>query len=147
MKELLDLGCGDGKITALIASQIPHGKIVGLDVSESMVQFASSKFSHDERSNLSFVAGDAINLPFEQEFDVVVSFSALHWVVEQERALKEIHRVLVPGGKAFIISYGKAPMNLSTLSEKLICSEEWSAYFPSYVSQKVYLQIMNIDRS
>lgn len=134
-ERVLDVGCGDGKITALLASKVPDGAVVGVDVSESMVRFAAAQF---HKPNLSFEVADAANLPFEQAFDKVVSFSTLHWVVEQEKALRGIYKALAPGGEAFIITYGKAPMNLVGLSEKLIGTGEWSGYFPTYRPQRIY---------
>ncbi len=134
-ERVLDVGCGDGKITALIASKVPSGQVVGLDVSPSMVQFAASQF---QSPVLSFAVGDAAHLSFEQNFDVVVSFSTLHWVLDQESALKGIARALAPGGKAYIKTYGKAPMNFVAVCEKLMHSDEWRGLFPEYRPQRVY---------
>ena len=132
-ERVLDVGCGDGKITALIASKVPQGSVLGVDISESMVNFAACQFPH-----LRFEVADAAHLTFEGTFDVVVSFSTLHWVIEQEKALDGLHRALALGGKAYIITYGRAPLNLANLSEKLIKSEAWKGYFPSYQPQRVY---------
>ena len=54
----------------------------------------------DAHPNLDFRVGDARDLPFHGEFDLVVSFSALHWVPEQERALRSISAALKPAGMA-----------------------------------------------
>lgn len=134
-ERVLDVGCGDGKITAWIAEQFSDGLVTGVDVSDSMIQFASNHYVSD---NLTFFKGDASSLQFNEEFDVALSFSTLHWVLDQEGALKSIYNALVSGGRAYILTYGKAPMNLSKLSENLIYSEQWASYFPDYTPQRVY---------
>lgn len=90
-EHLLDIGCGDGKITAYLASKVPQGSVLGVDVSEEMVAFASSSYPQSVFSNLLFQQMDAAHLCFSESFDRIVSFSALHWVVEQERALEGMY--------------------------------------------------------
>lgn len=137
-ERILDVGCGDGKITAFMATHFSEGFVVGLDISESMIQFASSKYGHNEFSNLFFLKGNAAELPFEQQFDVVVSFSTLNWVLDQEKALKAIYKSLIPGGKMYLMVFGKASMNIAKVSEDLIFSEKWNSYFPSYNQARIY---------
>ncbi|MES2345148.1 MAG: class I SAM-dependent methyltransferase [Chlamydiota bacterium] len=83
--KVLDVGCGDGKITALIAKQVTHGIVIGFDISEKMLAHASANFSSD---NLLFVQGNATSIPFKKQFDKLVSFCTLHWVLKQEQALQ-----------------------------------------------------------
>ena len=71
---VLDVGCGDGKVTALIRA----AAVTGCDRSPSMVALAAR-----EHPECSFVVADARELPFDAEFDVAVSFTALHWVVDR----------------------------------------------------------------
>src|SRR5688500_11727061 len=80
-ERILDVGCGDGKITAAIAARVPHGSVVGVDPSGDMIAFASKHFTC---ANLRFEVADARHLPFRGEFDLIVSFNALHWVRDQE---------------------------------------------------------------
>lgn len=132
---VLDVGCGDGKITAQIAAKVPSGGAIGMDISPSMVSFAKANYP---LPNLDFIEGDAATLSFDRQFDVVVSFSTLHWVRDQAGALQGIARALKPGGKAYLQTYGKAPMNVVAVCEKLIYSEEWQEHFPAYQPQRVY---------
>ena len=88
-QRVLDVGCGDGKITAQIAARLSNGTVTGVDSSQDMIGFASSHFGPTLRPNLRFEVADARCLPFREEFDLVVSFNALHWVPEQEAALYE----------------------------------------------------------
>src|SRR5262245_11510056 len=62
---VLDLGCGDGRITADIARAVPRGRVVGLDLSDDMVRHARTTFSGREWSHLSFVQGDVRRLDYD----------------------------------------------------------------------------------
>src|SRR5207253_4760706 len=101
-ERILDVGCGDGKITAEIASRAPRGSVIGVDPSRDMISFAQSHFGPATRPNLRFEVADARCLPLQDEFDLVVSFNALHWISEQDAALSSIHSALIAGGKAQI---------------------------------------------
>ncbi|MEN9675971.1 MAG: trans-aconitate 2-methyltransferase [Verrucomicrobiota bacterium] len=101
-ERVLDVGCGDGRITAAVASRVPSGSVVGVDASREMVEFASGHFSAGDRGNLSFRVADARSLKFREEFDLVISFNALHWIHEQEVALRGIWTALRPGGYAHL---------------------------------------------
>src|SRR4029077_15176021 len=82
-ERILDVGCGDGKITAQIAYRTSKGSVLGVDPSQDMINFAQSHFGPATLPNLRFEVADARRLPFENEFDLVVSFNALHWIPEQ----------------------------------------------------------------
>ena len=70
---VLDIGCGDGKVTALIRA----ASVTGCDRSPEMVALAAR-----EHPECTFVVADVRELPFDAAFDVAVSFTALHWVVD-----------------------------------------------------------------
>lgn len=137
-EKILDIGCGDGKITAHIAENCTKSAVVGIDVSESMIRFASTHYNQQKHNNLIFFQADAAHLPFEQQFDVAVSFSTLHWVLDQESALESIYRALVPGGKTYIVTYAPAPMNTVRMGESLMATEKWASFFPDYTRLRVY---------
>ena len=101
-ERVLDVGCGDGKITSAIAARVPAGSVVGVDPSRDMVAFASSRFNSSAQPNLRFEVADARRLPYEKEFDLVISFNALHWVPEQDAALDSIRAALQPAGCALL---------------------------------------------
>lgn len=99
-ERVLDVGCGDGKITAEIAARLPRGEVVGIDPSLHMIEFAQAHWGMNHGSRMRFEVGDARHLPFREEFDLVVSFNALHWIPEQEQALASIHSAMKPGATA-----------------------------------------------
>lgn len=139
-ERVLDIGCGDGKITAFLAARMEKGSILGMDISQSMIDFASAHYGSCEYPRLGFVRGSATEIPFKGRFDRVVSFSAMHWVLDQETAYREIYEALVPGGSLSLHVYGDAPMNVVNVAETLIHSEKWACQFLSYEKQRVFLK-------
>ena len=101
-EQILDVGCGDGKITAEIAARVPQGSVVGVDPSSDMIAFATKNFGPPNIKNLRFEVADVRKLKFQNQFDLVVSFNALHWVPEQAQALNSIRAALKPTGRAVL---------------------------------------------
>src|SRR5262245_16362728 len=101
-ERVLDVGCGDGKITAEIAARVPTGSVLGVDPSHDMIAFATSRFATPAHTNLRFEVADARRMPYRNEFDLLVSFNALHWVPEQDAALTSIRAALKPAGRAWL---------------------------------------------
>ena len=106
-EHILDVGCGVGKITAELASAVPRGLVVGMDASAEMIGFARRKFSAAEIPNLKFQIADAREINFKNEFDVVFSNAALHWVDDHEAILRGAASVLKAGGRLAIYCGGK----------------------------------------
>lgn len=139
-ERVLDVGCGDGKITAVIAERVPGGSVAGIDPSRDMIAFAARKFDPVSHPNLRFEVGDARRIPFSREFDLAVSFNALHWVREQAQALSSIHSVLKPGGTAQLrlVSKGERK-SLEHVIEETRMSPNWSQYFAGYHAPYLHL--------
>ncbi len=131
-ERVLDVGCGDGRITAEIADRVPRGSVLGIDPSSRMIDFARE---HCRRGNLAFEIGDACALPQRGEFDLVVSFNALHWVPEpdQPRALRSIGDVLKPGGRAFLELVPEGPRTcLEDVIEATCRAPRWASHFAGH---------------
>jgi trans-aconitate methyltransferase len=131
-EHVLDVGCGDGRITAYIATQlVPKGKVLGIDASDSMIQLAKETFSQKDYSNLEFQVLSAQTLNLQKQFDVVVSFNALHWVKEQIQALQNIYRALVPKGRVIILIHPRVEHIWGPM-ERASQSEKWQQYFKDF---------------
>ena len=103
--EIVDLGCGPGDLVVAISHRLRDARIVGIDVSPSMLQWASRHATTDGR--LRFMVADAADLPFDDaSVDLVVSTLSLHHWAEPSDAFAEIARVLRPGGVALIYDLG-----------------------------------------
>ncbi len=97
---VLDLGSGTG-YPALLAGGVvgPEGSVVGIDLAESMVAVATRKAQAMGMKHVTFRTGDATALPFDAtSFDTVISRFCLMFLPEIPKALKEMARVLKPGG-------------------------------------------------
>ena len=95
-ERILDLGCGDGALTATLLAA--GADVVGIDASEDMVAAARAR-GIDAR------VADAAALEFESAFDAVFSNAALHWMTEADAVIVGVHRALKPGGR-FVGEFG-----------------------------------------
>jgi trans-aconitate methyltransferase len=143
-EHVLDVGCGNGKITAAIAARLAHGDITGVDASREMTAFASSHYASQtepgQRSNIRFLTADARHLPFQQEFDLVVSFNALHWIPDQDVALRSIHATMTPNGLAQLRLVPRAERkSLENVLEETRTSPEWRSYFTDFHDPYLHL--------
>lgn len=129
---ILDVGCGDGKITAAIAAQVPNGVVVGLDVSPSMIDFAQANFPADQHANLQFVLKDAQNLDYHETFDILFSFTAVQWIADHEMFLKKAYESLKPLGTFAITLPMGLPANLEQAVNEKISSPQWAPYFQGF---------------
>ena len=132
-ENVLDLGCGDGKVTAEISKLLNKGSIIGIDNSAAMIKLASDRHSADMYPNLSFQEMDAGNLQFNDRFDLIFSNAVLHWVKDQIPVIKGIFKSLKQGGKVLLQMGGKgnAAEIVSVLSE-LQNQRKWSTYFNGF---------------
>lgn len=98
-QRILDVGAGRGYMSILLAAQNPQSGITGIDYSPMQVIKAKKYRRQQKISNCAFQQNNALSLPFKDtSFDTVVSVGSIkHWP-DAHRGLKEIHRVLKPGG-------------------------------------------------
>jgi ubiquinone/menaquinone biosynthesis C-methylase UbiE len=97
-KNILDVGCRKGLISHSLAEQYPDQQFFAIDNVSSEIEYAKQYGAH----NIEFAKLDALTLPFESEFDAVMSFNCLFWIQNKQQALKKIYQSLKPGGKAFL---------------------------------------------
>jgi len=129
-ERILDVGCGNGRVTSEIAARTSSGTVVGVDASEEMIAFAAG---HYRRDNLRFEVADARRLPFRAQFDLVVSLNALHWIPEQHEALRAIGTALKPAGAAQLRLVPKGPRkSLEESIEETRHEPRWARYFADF---------------
>ncbi len=106
-ERLLDLCTGTGDVAIEFAKLCPDMQIVGLDLSREMLRVAHEKLAQlncDHR--VQFVEGNAMELPFaENSFEIVTVAFGLRNLPDRERGLREIYRVLGPGGRTLIVEF------------------------------------------
>ena len=101
---VLDIGCGAG-VDSLVAAHLvgAGGRVVGLDVTPAMVERARALLSRLGLANLTFQVGEAEALPFpEGTFNAIISNGVFNLTLNKEKALREAHRVLKPGGRLML---------------------------------------------
>lgn len=132
-ESILDIGCGDGRITARMAAQVRDGAVTGIDASREMISFAKKKFPKSSFPKLEFRWGDATSLNYENEFDLITSFACLHWILDHRPVLDGIRAGLRPGGRTFLQfgGRGNAADILRALNE-VISEERWSRNFREF---------------
>ena len=139
-EHILDVGCGNGKTTAEIAARAPKGRVVGVDASADMIAFATAHCDANAHPNLAFAVADARHLPFAHEFDLVVSFNALHWIPEQALALQSLRASIKPDGRAQLRLVPKGERkSLENVIEETRLSPRWNGYFNSFHDPYLHL--------
>lgn len=131
-ERVLDVGCGDGYVTRLIAARLPAGAVVGVDASPRMIEVARSR-PDPPGARVEFLVADARELPFGREFDVVVSFNALHWVADQVAALRAIAGTLRSDGRVVVqqVCAGPRP-SLEQTAMQVSGRPRWAAAFTGF---------------
>ncbi len=100
---LLDIGCGTGVFAALVRRELPRAEVWGVDLVGGMLTKGQARW-REHRSSVLPVQGDSENLPFDScVFDVVTCANSFHHYPRQDRAVREMGRVLKPGGRLLLV--------------------------------------------
>ena len=106
-ERVLDLGCGSGWATRMLARIVGDGpegfgQVIGVDVSDEMIRLARAASKDFE--NVMYVWGSATQIPWEENFfDKMLSVESFYYYPDQDRALAELFRVMAPQGRLFIL--------------------------------------------
>jgi ubiquinone/menaquinone biosynthesis C-methylase UbiE len=99
---VLDLGCGTGWASRRLARIVTSGEVVGIDVADEMLRRAEQTSAGIAK--VRYVWGSAEGIPAQDNyFTKVLSVESFYYYADQEKALKELHRVIKPSGKLFIL--------------------------------------------
>lgn len=136
-EKILDLGCGDGKLTEHLSTLVPNGYVLGIDASQGMIDIAKQK----EKNNLKFKLLDINKLGLPDKFDVVFSNATLHWIKNHNELWKNIKGILSNNGivrlnfaaKGNCTCFFKVIRNAISLDEykKYFNDFEWPWYMPT----------------
>lgn len=135
---VLDAGCGTGRLTADLLEALPRGRVVGVDLSQNMLGLAREHLAQFG-ARVSLAACDLLHLPFENQFDGIVSTAAFHWVLDHERLFENLRRALVPGGWLEAQCGGGA--NLASLrkrADQLAATPEFARFFAGFREPWLY---------
>ena len=132
---VLDVGCGSGWLSRRIGRLVPEGRVVGMDISDEMVRVA--RRTSAEHDNVLFITGEVSEIPWEANFFThAISVESAYYWPNPAAGVKEIHRVLRPAGKAWILInyYRDNPYchqwgELLAVQTHLLSAEEWGRVF------------------
>jgi 2-isopropylmalate synthase len=125
---ILDIGCGDGKITVMLAAKT-RGRVVGLDNDAGMITLASERYP-----NIEFVLMDASSIECTNRFSLVFSNAAMHWVRDHHALLRGIHNAMLPGGRMLLQFGGKGnAKDVIEIMNILIQEPKYQGFFRDFV--------------
>jgi SAM-dependent methyltransferase len=130
---VLDVGCGAGWLSRLLAEQVPEGRVVGMDISDEMIRRARKNYVH--LAQVMFVVGGVDEIPWEGNFfDKAISVESAYYWPDSARGFREIFRVLREGGSAWIlINYYRDNVHCHqwgqhyAIPAHLLWADEWAA--------------------
>ena len=136
-RKLLDVGCGPGNSTQVLADAFPNAlRIIGIDSSPEMIEAAK-----DDHPDMEFRICDALNLPSlgEDGFDVVFSNACIQWVPDHPRLIRDMLALLRPGGMLAV----QVPMNYQEPA-RIFHTLSQEAYFDILAAEAGQFQMWQI---
>jgi trans-aconitate 2-methyltransferase len=131
---VLDVGCGNGHLTAKIAQHVPSGFVLGVESHYQTLVSAMLNYRSEVCPNLRFCQADAKRLRLQQEpFDYVLSKGCLHYLQHPGHAFKAIARNLRPGGTMYSWCLGRnSAGKINKVLRQLCKAEQWKPYLADW---------------
>lgn len=129
---VVDVGCGAGRLTELVAERLPRGHVVAMDASAAMVEQARQRLSRFAQ-RVSFVRADAASYVHRPPADAVFSTATFHWVLDHDALFACIAASLRPGG--LLVAQCGGGANLSRIRQRaarLRSSAELASFFEGF---------------
>ena len=92
---VLDAGCGTGRVTRALVERLPHGRVIGVDGSPSMIARARAALPPEVELRVA----DLLDLRVEEPVDAILSTATFHWIADHDALFTRLHAALVPGGR------------------------------------------------
>ena len=132
---ILDVGCGAGWLSRILAQRVPRGRVLGIDISDEMI--AHARKAGVGQKNLSFVAGTVDNIPWEPNFfDRIITVESSYYWPDPAQGVRELYRVATNNGSAWTLInyYRDNPYchqwgKLLAVPTHLLSAEEWKNLF------------------
>ena len=132
-EQVIDAGCGSGRLTGELTRMVPHGRVVAIDRSWNMLVTARANLRPEFGKRVSYVRVELPRLPFSACADLVFSTATFHWIRDHETLFAEILRALKPGGRLFA-QCGGGP-NLAeahALAEEVMHRDPFAPHFRNW---------------
>jgi trans-aconitate 2-methyltransferase len=130
-EQVVDAGCGTGRVTELLLRHLPKGKILAVDVSRTMVEVARERFAGDSRVRVE--RQDLLQLEVERPVDVIFSTATFHWIRDHDHLFGRLARALKPGGMLVAQCGGKGNIDRTVAAaERVMGEERFRGFFASW---------------
>ena len=129
---VLDIGCGDGKLAAIVADHLPQGSVVGIDSSEDMIHMAERRHIDYPHSRLRFKHLDVRELAENDRFDLVFSNATLHWIKHHPPVLLRVKKALKAGGRLLFQMGGRGNAEQVIVILNTLIKQKWAVYFSDF---------------
>ena len=104
-ERILDIGCGDGTISARLATIVHEGSVLGIDASLEMITFAKQHFPKKQFNNLRFKNIAAEKFCCDNQYSLITAFNSLYWIKDLNRTFSNIYHSLSHNGRVLALIY------------------------------------------
>jgi trans-aconitate 2-methyltransferase len=126
---VLDAGCGSGRVTALLADLVPHGRVYAVDVAPSMAAHARQALG--DRATV--FCQDLVELDLPEPVDAIFSNATFHWIKDHDALFAALHRTLKPGGQLVAQCGGLGNIDgFRNLADEVAGEEPFAPYFADW---------------
>ena len=130
-RDVLDAGCGSGRITEALIERLPRGRVIAVDASASMVARrarAAARSGCPERVEVR--EADLLELELEEPVDAILSTATFHWIADHERLFARLHAALRPGGRLVAQCGGEGNIDvLRGVANAVLAHEPYAEHF------------------
>jgi trans-aconitate methyltransferase len=132
-EQVMDAGCGTGRLTAELLERLPQGHVLAVDVSANMLDVAREHLTPRFGDRVSFLRADLRTLTLPEPVDAIFSTAALHWVPDHPTMFRHLLAALRPGG--WLVAQCGGGDNIGLLvrrSSALMTQAPYAAYFGTW---------------
>jgi trans-aconitate 2-methyltransferase len=128
-ESVLDAGCGSGRITERLLQRLPHGRVLAVDQSASMVEAARRRLGDGAEIRVL----DLLDLELDEPVDAILSTATFHWITDHERLFARLRAALRPGGRLVAQCGGEGNIDgLRGRAASVLAREPYAAHFAGW---------------
>lgn len=120
---VLDAGCGSGRVTEALLERLPRGRVIAVDVSESMIEAARERLG-EEIAPADLRQADLLELELEEPADAILSTATFHWIADHDALFRRLHAALRTGGRLVAQCGGEGNIDILRGHAKAVLARE-----------------------
>jgi trans-aconitate 2-methyltransferase len=133
---VLDAGCGSGRVTQMLATRLPRGRVIAVDASPSMVEAARATLENSAGEGGAHVEvrlGNLLDLELAEPLDAVISTATFHWIADHEGLFRGMRAALGPGGRLVAQCGGEGNIErLRARARAVLAREPYAEHFDGW---------------